>query len=76
MEVGNEAINISAFQKNIEGMADFMWRMIHYTKGCGNVSINDILFDDNQFSAVKAEEDSYTEVKGYFGPVNKICKGF
>ena len=47
----------SDFRQQIGGMADLMKRNTNDTKGCGQLSSNDTLFDDSWFRSMKTAEE-------------------
>ena len=71
-----EVIKASDFWQNIGGTAAYMKRNMKDTEGCGQISYNDTLFDDNWFNIVKTEDEANAEVVEYCGPVKTIHKRF
>ena len=53
-----------------------MNRTMDFIKGCGQMSSNDILFDDRWFNGLKTTEEANVEVVDYCGAVKSSHKGF
>ena len=53
---GDEAMKTSSFQKDLGRTASCMKRLSIDTKGCGQITSNDIYFADIWFSSVKTAE--------------------
>ena len=53
-----------------------MNRITMDTKGCGQLTSNETLFDYSWFSGVKMAEEAMAQGGDYYGPVNMSRKGF
>ena len=75
IQKGKDATNMSEFYKDIRGTAACMKILVMATKGCDQLTSNDIYFADSWLSSVKTAEEAMAAGVDYCGPV-KTSHGF
>ena len=76
IQKGTEAMKTLKFQKFLGVTTACTKRLDISTKGCGQLTSNDIYFADSWFSSVKTAEEMAAAGVDYCGPVKTIHKGF